>query len=135
MEISALKEDCAQLITQREQLDKLKDELALEQIKFDTLKMKIIQILNDNELKTFASGEFKFTKVDKYNVSVTDEPKFREYLETQDLDHLRKVSYQTLQALYKDEMEKAIDNGKDDFEIPGLSIKSGFETLNIRKSK
>ncbi len=128
-----MKKDCDDLIAQREKLDDLKSELKFQQEKFDALKMKIIQTLKDNNLKSFVSDNIKVVKVDKMNVSIADEGTFHDYLKQHDLDSLRKVPYQTLQSFYKDEMEKAIQAGKSDFDIAGVDIKSSYESLQISK--
>ena len=128
-----MKKDCAELIEQREKIEILREELKFQQTKYDALKDKIIQTLRDNDLKSFVSDNVKVIRTEKLNVSVVDEEKFNEYLSKNNLDHLRRVPYQTLQSFYKDEMEKATQFGANDFDIPGVDIKSSFESLQIRK--
>lgn len=134
MQISELKQLCHDLTEQREKLDDMKANLSHEQVKYDVLKDKIIRILKDNDLKSFVSDNIKVTKTEKFNVSIVDENEFSEYLKQHELDHLRKVPYQTLQSFYKEEMEKAVQRGDGEMEIPGVSVKSTFESLQIRKA-
>ena len=134
MEISDLKKLCTELKEQKNKISELKNSLQYEQEHYDNLKMRIIHILNDNNLKTFASDDVKITKVDKLNVTIKDEKQFTEYLKNNGLDHLRRVPHNTLQGLYREFMEIAVEKGQTEFSIPGVDVSSHYETLQIRKA-
>jgi len=60
---------------------------------------------------------------------------FKEYLEEKGALDLLSINSRTLQSLYKEEMEAALEEGNIDFSMPGVGEPTFTETLTMRKQK
>jgi hypothetical protein len=105
----------------------------------ETEEAKILKMLTDNDLKQFrcehglvSIGYFTSVKTPK---TPEDRDAFFAWLKQKGvfMDTIT-VHSATLNALYKSEMEIAIQRGDVDFKIPGISEETITERLSFRKA-
>lgn len=112
-----------------------------ENEKLDALKFQILNILEQEELKTFATDICSVTSVFSESVSfpkdITDKKKVFEYIKTH-YDEETLLGYLTIHSagfnsFYKTESEKAAKEDNFDFRIDGVADAKGYNRLNLRK--
>lgn len=134
-------EDLCQLgFSQKEVINTLEFNLKKEEEKLQTIKNNIMLILDKfgKAKQDTALGLVYISE--KLSVShpkeVEARAKFFEYLKSKGVfETLISVNSQTLNKLYREEREIALDEGKTDFNIPGIGEPTLIKTLNFRKGK
>lgn len=127
---------CDRMQGQKQLVDDFKAELSEHQKKLDEMKDLIVEYLGHHNLTRFSTDNITVTKIDKINVKLEDKFTFFEYLKKNNMfEAMATVNSMTLNAFYKEEMARAISEGKDDFNIPGVKESSMHASLSIRKNK
>ena len=137
--IEELKLICETYCALRNDIDILKEELNGKQNRVKELEVKIIHILDAHEMDKFsASGIGTISRHSRFSVKVPktqeDREAFFSYLKGHGVfETMITVNSNTLNAWYKEEIEKASIEGKDDVNIPGLKDISTYDVLSWRK--
>lgn len=138
--LSGLDQLCVELSALKGKIDELKNEkTALEQ-SYSELSEQIIAHLTAHKKDKYDTpvGSFGISRRFTYKTPKTPEEReaFFGYLKSQGtFDDLITVNSQTLNAYAKRELETAQEEGRSDFEIPGLGEPTLFERITIRKNK
>ena len=138
--LSQLDQLCMDLADLREKIDDVKNtKSALEQ-EYEELSQKIVSYLNAHQKDKYDTplGTFSIRRRLTYATPKTPEEReaFFGYLKKQGVfDDLITVNSQTLNAYAKRELETAKEEGRTDFEIPGLGDPNLYEKIQIRRKK
>jgi hypothetical protein len=127
-------EECFRLKKEKEDLEDLvaKTSKLLEQ-----KKKEILDVLDQSGLDGFDVPELGkvYTRVTT-NVSMPKDPdkkkEFMDYLKQKELTDFLTVNHQTLNAWYREELDKAVEIGNDSFSIPGLDEPKAFKTIALK---
>lgn len=134
-----------QLRTEIETLRKLRDRIDEIEAEADGIKkeleakkLDILACLQRNNLENFkVPGVLNVSIRNEFYVKQPDTPEkekaFKEWLESEGLDHLRKVNFQTLNALYRERIDAAAEQGEI-VVIPGLDQPGIRTTLSMRRN-
>lgn len=117
-----------------------RDVLKPRQAELDRLEGVIMQALADAKLKSFKSGAGLVTLVTRYSVqtpkTIDEKRSFFDWLKDKG-DEIywtyMTVNSQSLNALYKTELELAKEAGDFDFRLPGIGEPKASQALSRRK--
>ena len=136
MELDELKNICKKMFeikTKLSELEETKKSLTLE---LNDYKRQVMIELEKNDMKNFKSGGMQLIKVDKKSVKIEDREAFLDWLESRGvLRDALNVTAATATQIYKEEYERAQDDGNMVFimeGIPGLSDPETFSTISMR---
>ena len=119
------------------ELKKLKDKSAELNDEKTQLRKQILEHLEEHDLKRFDFGDGKVTIAEKTSVKMRDKFKFFDWLREKGIfEDIVSVNAMTLNKIYREEKEKAIDEGDASFIIeglPGLSEPQTFRDLRFLK--
>lgn len=128
-----------QLKSVREQIDSTKNilsELNAKHEEISNILLEYIEKTKQNGIKV--SGLLHVYKVEHYDFrqpdGVENEQAFNNWLKEEELDHLRKVNYQTLNSELNRRREKAIEEGQLFQPPPGIELPNLRIKLNVRKA-
>lgn len=117
-----------------------RETLAPKQARLDELEGKILQTLTDHEMTSYRSSHGLVVKSLRYSVRVPKDAEAKAALFGWLKDKGEEVYYQyvtvnsqSLNALYKAEMEAAKEAGDFDFKLPGVGDPEATPTLSRRK--
>jgi len=117
-------------------LKKQKTEMEVE---YKEMTSRILAYLDDLELANFKVPGFGNAIVqNKFSVKVPREPeekkKLFKYLQDRgEFLELATVNSATLNSYYKQEIANAVDEGNEDFKIPGIEEPMHYQDLQMRK--
>ena len=136
-EVNELSENIYNLRVQVKELEAQTTELNKQK---SALEQKLIATLDAMGLSKFSSAHGSFSVTDRMSVNVPASPEekaqFFEWLRTNGLfETYATVHSQSLNSLYRIELEKASDAGVDDFKIPGIGEPKFNKTLSFRAAK
>lgn len=120
-----------------QKIDGLKHQIdILSKSKF-LLEQKVIAILKAGNIKKYTSGGVSISLKDRVSVKTpkTEEDKaaFFAWLKERGVEEqYLTVNSQSLNSLYKQEREAALERGDLDFKIPGIGEETIYTTLSIR---
>lgn len=138
MEISELQALCDLVFNQRKITDEIKLLLQEENKKLEALEIRVLNALEENNLKTFKSefGDVGYRERESVKIPQGEErTKFFNYLkEKGEFDALITVNSQTLNGWYKEEAAKAEQAGQL-LSVPGLEIPITTKILYLKKAK
>jgi len=127
-----IKELCKLMFEQKRKVDKMKDELKIENEALTRLKQEVLEELKNNELPNFDTGFGKVSRYKKFNAKVIDKYALAEHFKNQGvLEDMMTFNHNTVNAYMKDRIEKCKESGNIDYEVEGVDITSDFETIRI----
>jgi hypothetical protein len=102
------------------------------------IEASLLAVFEEQDLEKFSvKGLGTVSTRNNFSVSVpkgdSKEIFFNWLKEKGDFENLITVNSMTLNAYYKDEMAKAVEEGNVDFHIPGLEEPKLYKTLQLRK--
>ena len=134
--VDEFKQYCLKMFEQRKKCERMKDELKVENKYLEGMKKQVLEYLSHFELDNFDTGLGKVSSVNKTSVKVVDKTALKEYMEREGIfEDMFTFNSNTINAFYKSELEKAIEEGNDEFEIDGLSEPSIHTTISMRGVK
>lgn len=134
MEVKQLKELCISMRNQKDIVAKLDAEKKEQQKELEKLQHEIMEHLNAADLTNFDFDEGKVIKAQRTSVKVLDKYALAEYLKKLGrFEDLFSFNSATINSYYKEQLEKAIEEGNVDFKVEGLSDPVVFEYLQVRK--
>lgn len=127
------------IVALREQMDELNEQvknLREESLKYENELQRVLEHFGKKNWKT-NSGSIELRE--RVSVKVPDNPQDKkalfEWLQSKNIFWEKvSVSSQSLNALYKSELEIALQEGKD-FTMPGVAAPTTFTQIAIRKAK
>ena len=135
--VSDLKSEIEILKKLKEDSDAAEAAFDIVKASYETQRTKILAFLQENELPNFkVPGVLNVSVVNEFYVAYPqtqeDIEKFNAWLEDTGRSHMRKLHSATLNSLFKEEMEKATENGEV-VQIPGLGQPTTKQKLMVRK--
>lgn len=131
---------CEELYKQKVVVDEIEAHQKQENKKFEALKAKVLAHLEENELEKYAVSGYGTVFIREYtSVKVPKSPQERDqffgYLKDKGIfEQTITVHSQTLNSLYKNALEEAIEKGDHTFKIPGIGEPSVSKKLTVRSS-
>jgi len=138
LSVSELKEEIQTLSRLKSEHDAIEEILDAKKKELEAKKLEILACLQRNELpglkvpgvlNVSVRNEFYV----KQPINQENEEAFYAWLKENNLDGMRKVNHQSLNALYRERLEAAAEQG-DIVVIPGLETPTTRTTLTIRKA-
>lgn len=134
-ELDAIAEKMVELKEAAKALEEKKKEKESE---FQSLAKTLMEELSEHGKTSYAIPGFKLIRQEKLNITLPSDPdkkeEFYRYLKKRGLfESLVSINYQTLNGFYRSEFNTACEEGKTDFEIPGLGSPTHHEYIAIRK--
>lgn len=134
-ELNALAEKIAHLRAQEEEAGRAKKVITEE---LEAAEAQMVMLLTENDMRSYKAPAGNVVLAFRTSVKTPKTPEDREaffaHLKEQGLyDAMVTVNSATLNAFYKDQLERAKLDGRDDFEIPGLKEVSITPTLQFRR--
>lgn len=132
---------CADLVTQKEAVERAKEALAAENAKKGNIELKIMQYLQAMDRKNYKSKLGTVTVVREVSYALpksdSDRESFFDYLKKQgDFERMITVHSKTFNSYVKEKFETAKNEGRAlDFRIPGVGEPSIYESLRMLKGK
>lgn len=104
----------------------------------ETLKAEVLGKLEQHGLENFkVPGLGMIGTRNNFAVSAPKDPEakaaFKAWLDARGMSDLLSINYQTLNGLYKEQLEKAVEAGDSDFAIPGVGEAKHYKTLFLKK--
>ena len=132
MNVEELKAKCIAMFKQKALCARLKAEKAEQENILKDMKQDIYNALEANELKTFDTGLGKVTRTSKPYAKIVDKEALAMDLKERGLfDALYTFNATKMNSFYKEELEKAKEEGNVDFEIKGIEVSSARTDLSI----
>ena len=139
MEVKELQQLCERMIKIKETVKEYDDEKKLLNAELSKLKLEAVEHLEEHGLKGFDHGHGKISIAERRSVKMVDKYKFFNWLKGMDkLEDVATINAATLNKIYKDEFEMAVENGDVDFlehglEKYGVSKPSVFRDIRFLK--
>ena len=135
MLIEDFKLKCAELFEARAEHKDLKEQAATQWAHVKKLEAYILEYMNKAELQNFDTGFGKVSITHKSSAKCVDKRLLHEYLKASGVfNDLVSVNSRTLNGFHKEELQKAIDSGASDFNMPGIES-TIIESISIRGMK
>lgn len=125
---------CAEIYSQKDLVDHMKANLALQVTTLEQMKKKIMAYMESFNKTQYSTNLGLILVQEKFSVKVPKDPdekeKFFAWLEEKGIkEKILTVASATLNSLYNEEFEAAED---PDFKIPGIAEPKGYKTLKLR---
>ena len=131
-----LKNLCLKLFKQRKKVKEINDKLSLAKDKKAELENLILDYLTKKGLKRFDSGEGLVSENVHFDTGVSNKQAFAAHLKKYGrLEELMTFNSKTVNAYYKEELERAKAEGRDMIKIDGLRDPVARVTLSVRGGK
>jgi len=140
MTIDEMNRLCEDIATTRDTVAEISREKKEAQERLDELEATLLQQMLDAGMHHYASPVGKFGLSARTSVKTPKTPedraKFFEWLKSIGVyDQTITVNSQTLNALYRKELEQAQAEGRDDVQIPGITEVKVNTILSFRREK
>lgn len=139
-ELLTIEQLSAEYYKKREELDGLKDQLAILEEEKRSLEARLVEGLAQcgKERWDLPGGLGTITVVERWSYktpkTLDQKLQFFDYLKSKGcFEEIVSVNSQTLNAFCKRELDAAIDSGATDFKIPGIEDPSMSQTIQLRK--
>jgi len=134
--IIALQGLCKEVAEKRAELDEIKKHKTEKESQYNLLCEKLIEVMQDHDLKSFDNGEAKFSIRNQPYAKIIDRDALAAHLKKQGtFNDFYTFNSQKMNSYYKECLEQAIESGADDFEIDGMEMTSNRQTIQIRKGR
>lgn len=136
--IDELNEKVRQITELRQKKDELSDLKRGVEEELDAAENRFLELMQENNMQKYQSpfGLVSMSFRTSVRTPKTEEDRalFFQYLTDRGLyDKMITVNSQTLNSFYKAEFEQAREEGKEDFQIPGLNEVTLTPILSLRK--
>jgi len=135
--VSNLKDICIEMKNIREKIKNLDSEKKELNAQLSKLKAQTVEHLDEHEINNFDFGDGKVSITEKRTVKMLDKFEFFKWLkERETFEDVVSVNAQTLNSIYRDEYERAQDEGNVDFlteGLPGVSAPNVFRDIRFLK--
>ena len=132
MDVNLVKEKCRELFKKKAEVAKAKQIKTDLENEFKSMKQELIDILEASELKTFDTGFGKVTRKVQPYAKIEDKEKLASWLKERDLfDAMYTFNATKMNSFYKEELERAKEEGNVDFDIDGMDVTSIRKDLSI----
>jgi hypothetical protein len=131
----ALIEKAYNLKAQKEALEDKAKEIGSELL---SVQNQILEYMTEFDKTSYKSKFGTIVKVEKLSVKTPKDPDskaaFFAWLEGKGIkDEILNINSQTLNSLYKQELEAAAQRGDTEFSIPGIDLPTVFHQITMRK--
>lgn len=137
--VEELENAAAQIAALRERESELSNQKKVITAELEQSEAKFLDMLKSEDMTSYKSKVGTIGISHRSSVKTPKSPEERKaffaYLQSKGIfDSMISVNSMTLNAWYKRELDSAIEQGKDDFEVPGLTGLTLTETITFRRN-
>jgi hypothetical protein len=137
--VSAIDELCERYAEKKLAIDKLKAEIEFHKESLDECEAQILSFLEKSEKTSWRTPKGNFIVTTRMSVqtpkSPEDRKEFFSYLKQKGVfEDIITVHSQTLNAMFKQELDEALKQGNVQYRMPGIGEPMYSQTLSLRRS-
>jgi len=129
---------CNELLSIREKISEHETAVKALTARKKELEAVIAVSLENKEMGSIDVAGHKFIVNNKFSVkipqTIEDKKAFFDFLESRgEFMEYATVNSNTLNSYYKNLLDEAVQNGADDFKVPGIGEPTTYQTISVRK--
>lgn len=136
MSTITLPEIAKQLMKLEQEKEIIATQLKDKNKEISALEYQIVSLMEAQNLKDFSTPFAKFARKSQPYATIKDQDAFVKFLKEKGVyDNLVTISAATANTWYKEQLERAKENGDLDFQIDGMEMTSSRVTLSVTQKK